>query len=409
MCGIVGIAGVMPVNQSIYDALTVLQHRGQDAAGIITIDANNCFRLRKANGLVSDVFEARHMQRMQGNMGIGHVRYPTAGSSSASEAQPFYVNSPYGITLAHNGNLTNAHELRKKLFEEKRRHINTTSDSEILLNIFASELDNYRHYPLEADNIFAAIAATNRQIRGAYACVAMIIGHGMVAFRDPNGIRPGRRGGYCFEQNGLLERALREIGFNVRSLLGRVVLANPPHMPPRTHRLLLVDVEGERWIADVGFGGQTLTAPIKLLADIEQATPHGEYRLIYEGDEWALQFSHHGHWQSMYHFDLGRQYAADYVMGNFWSAHWPQSHFRHHLLMCRHLPDGGKMTLTNFHFTHWDKNHVVEKLDLADVPALYEALKTRFGLGVDDAKYGFSEAELAAVMAAFDTHPEAGK
>ncbi|MDU3716617.1 MAG: amidophosphoribosyltransferase [Klebsiella michiganensis] len=159
MCGIVGIAGVMPVNQSIYDALTVLQHRGQDAAGIITIDANNCFRLRKANGLVSDVFEARHMQRMQGNMGIGHVRYPTAGSSSASEAQPFYVNSPYGITLAHNGNLTNAHELRKKLFEEKRRHINTTSDSEI-------------------------------QIRGAYACVAMIIGHGMVAFRDPNGIRP---------------------------------------------------------------------------------------------------------------------------------------------------------------------------------------------------------------------------
>nr|BFF12591.1 hypothetical protein GCM10025699_38940 [Microbacterium flavescens] len=111
--------------------------------------------MRKANGLVSDVFEARHMQRMQGNMGIGHVRYPTAGSSSASEAQPFYVNSPYGITLAHNGNLTNAHELRKKLFEEKRRHINTTSDSEILLNIFASELDNFRHYPLEADNIFA--------------------------------------------------------------------------------------------------------------------------------------------------------------------------------------------------------------------------------------------------------------
>ncbi|MCS3431695.1 amidophosphoribosyltransferase [Klebsiella sp. BIGb0407] len=190
MCGIVGIAGFTPVNQSIYDALTVLQHRGQDAAGIVTIDSLNCFRLRKANGLVSDVFEARHMQRLQGNMGLGHVRYPTAGSSSASEAQPFYVNSPYGITLAHNGNLTNAHELRKKLFEEKRRHINTTSDSEILLNIFASELDNYRHYPLEADNIFSAIAATNKQIRGAYACVAMIIGHGMVAFRDAHGIRP---------------------------------------------------------------------------------------------------------------------------------------------------------------------------------------------------------------------------
>lgn len=218
-----------------------------------------------------------------------------------------------------------------------------------------------------------------------------------------------RRGGYCFEQNGLFERVLREIGFNVRSLLGRVVLAHPPQMPPRTHRLLLVEVNGERWIADVGFGGQTLTAPIKLLADVAQATPHGEYRLLYEADEWILQFSHHDHWQSMYHFDLGRQYASDYVMGNFWSAHWPQSHFRHHLLMCRHLPDGGKMTLTNFHFTHWQGSQVVEKIDLADVPTLYQVLQTRFGLGVDDPKYGFSATELAAVMAAFDTHPDAGK
>ncbi|MHC2962230.1 arylamine N-acetyltransferase, partial [Klebsiella pneumoniae] len=133
------------------------------------------------------------------------------------------------------------------------------------------------------------------------------------------------------------------------------------------------------------------------------------YRLVHEGDEWTLQFNHHEHWQSMYHFDLGRQYASDYVMGNFWSAHWPQSHFRHHLLMCRHLPDGGKMTLTNFHFTHWENNHVVEKIDFADVSALYEALQTRFGLGVDDPKHGFSEAALAAVMAAFATHPEAGK
>ncbi|WP_395754927.1 amidophosphoribosyltransferase [Edwardsiella ictaluri] len=190
MCGIVGIAGFTPVNQSIYDALTVLQHRGQDAAGIVTIDDNHAFRLRKANGLVSDVFEARHMQRLQGNMGIGHVRYPTAGSSSASEAQPFYVNSPFGITLAHNGNLTNAHQLKQHLFEHARRHVNTTSDSEILLNIFAYELDRYDHYPLSDENIFAAVAATHRQIRGAYACVAMIIGHGMVAFRDPNGIRP---------------------------------------------------------------------------------------------------------------------------------------------------------------------------------------------------------------------------
>lgn len=190
MCGIVGIAGFTPVNQSIYDALTVLQHRGQDAAGIVTIDANNGFRLRKANGLVKDVFEARHMLRLQGNMGIGHVRYPTAGSSSASEAQPFYVNSPFGITLAHSGNLTNAHELKQKLFERARRHVNTTSDSEILLNIFAHELDRFDHYPLEVDNVFAAVAATHQQIRGAYACVLMIIGHGMVAFRDPNGIRP---------------------------------------------------------------------------------------------------------------------------------------------------------------------------------------------------------------------------
>ncbi|CAI0949193.1 Amidophosphoribosyltransferase [Serratia grimesii] len=190
MCGIVGIAGFMPVNQSIYDALTVLQHRGQDAAGIVTIDAHNGFRLRKANGLVKDVFEARHMQRLQGNMGIGHVRYPTAGSSSASEAQPFYVNSPFGITLAHNGNLTNAHELRQKLFESGRRHINTTSDSEILLNVLASELDRFQHYPLESDNIFTAVAAMHQQLRGAYACVAMIIGHGLLAFRDPHGIRP---------------------------------------------------------------------------------------------------------------------------------------------------------------------------------------------------------------------------
>ncbi len=139
MCGIVGIVGNTPVNQSIYDALTVLQHRGQDAAGIVTIDDNR-FRLRKANGLVQDVFQLKHMQRLQGQVGIGHVRYPTAGSSSASEAQPFYVNSPYGITLAHNGNLTNAEALRQSLFEKDRRHLNTTSDSEILLNVLAHQL-----------------------------------------------------------------------------------------------------------------------------------------------------------------------------------------------------------------------------------------------------------------------------
>ena len=190
MCGVVGIVGCGTVNQSIYDALTVLQHRGQDAAGIVTIDEQNRFRLRKANGLVKDVFQEQHMLRLQGNLGIGHIRYPTAGSSSPSEAQPFYVNSPYGIALAHNGNLTNTEQLRDKVFELARRHINTSSDSEVLLNIFASELDKFPTYPLTADNIFTAINQVHQIIKGAYACVAMIIGHGLVAFRDPFGIRP---------------------------------------------------------------------------------------------------------------------------------------------------------------------------------------------------------------------------
>ncbi|MDK9736485.1 amidophosphoribosyltransferase [Vibrio sp. D404a] len=188
MCGIVGIVGSTPVNQSIYDALTVLQHRGQDAAGICTIESNR-FRLRKANGLVKDVFEAKHMQRLQGEVGIGHVRYPTAGSSSASEAQPFYVNSPFGITLAHNGNLTNANEVREKLFEKDRRHVNTTSDSEVLLNVLAHEIDTVKGN-VTSDDVFRAVTNVHRTIRGAYAVTAMIIGHGMIAFRDPNGIRP---------------------------------------------------------------------------------------------------------------------------------------------------------------------------------------------------------------------------
>lgn len=218
-----------------------------------------------------------------------------------------------------------------------------------------------------------------------------------------------RRGGYCFEQNGLFERVLREVGFEVRSVLGRVILANPPQMPPRTHRLLLVELNGERWIADVGFGGQTLTAPIRLIAGEEQATPHGVYRLMNENNDWVLQYRHHEHWQSMYHFDLATQYFTDYVMGNFWSAHWPQSHFRHHLLMCRHLPDGGKLTLTNYHFTHWQGARAVETVNLPDANALYAVMQERFGLGVDDPKHGFSLTELTAVMAGFDTHPEAGK
>ncbi|WP_341501531.1 amidophosphoribosyltransferase [Gallaecimonas sp. GXIMD4217] len=189
MCGIVGIVGKSPVNQAIYDGLTVLQHRGQDAAGIVTI-SDNTFRLRKANGLVRDVFEARHMQRLSGNIGVGHVRYPTAGSSSSAEAQPFYVNSPFGIAAAHNGNLTNAKELKENLFKEARRHINTTSDSEILLNVFAHALEKTQAYRLSQDDIFKAVAEVHQKCRGAYGFISVIIGHGMVAFRDPYGIRP---------------------------------------------------------------------------------------------------------------------------------------------------------------------------------------------------------------------------
>ena len=202
MCGIIGIIGHSPVNQSIYDGLTVLQHRGQDAAGIVTIDSENRFRLRKANGLVSAVFRQEHMLRLQGNVGIGHVRYPTAGSSSVSEAQPFYVNSPYGLTLVHNGNLTNNAELKEHLFKSARRHVNTNSDSESLLNIFAHYLDQHQDCSTP-ENIFETVRKTNAIIRGAYACLAMIIGCGMVAFRDPYGIRPlvlGKR-----EENGKTE------------------------------------------------------------------------------------------------------------------------------------------------------------------------------------------------------------
>lgn len=189
MCGVVGIVGNQPVNQALYDGLTMLQHRGQDAAGIMTIEQNT-LRLRKGNGLVRDVFHTRHMKHLSGHIGIGHVRYPTAGSSSSAEAQPFYVNSPFGIALAHNGNLTNAEELQQSLFDSARRHINTTSDSEILLNIFAHELTKTDAMRLTEDDVFQTVAEVHRQIRGAYAVVSMIIGHGLVAFRDPYGIRP---------------------------------------------------------------------------------------------------------------------------------------------------------------------------------------------------------------------------
>ncbi len=190
MCGIIGIVGNgQLVNQELYDGLTVLQHRGQDAAGIMTYADGRLFQ-RKGNGLVRDVFQERHMRVLQGDMGIAHVRYPTAGTSSEAEAQPFYVNSPYGICLSHNGNLTNAAELKKELFIDDRRHINTRSDSEILLNVLAHELSEVDHLKLSAEDVFAAVRGVHKRCRGAYGVVTMICGVGMLAFRDPNGIRP---------------------------------------------------------------------------------------------------------------------------------------------------------------------------------------------------------------------------
>ncbi len=192
MCGIVGVVARSPVNQLLYDGMTVLQHRGQDAAGIVTAEGHS-FHMHKGRGLVRDVFRTRDMRNLVGHMGIAHCRYPTAGSaSSEAEAQPFYVNSPYGIVLGHNGNLVNADELRRELFLADRRHVNTNSDSEILLNVLAHELHDASAGTdrLNPDIIFKAVAGVHRRVRGAYAVVAMIAGHGMLAFRDPHGIRP---------------------------------------------------------------------------------------------------------------------------------------------------------------------------------------------------------------------------
>jgi amidophosphoribosyltransferase len=189
MCGLVGIVGQEPVNQSLYDALTVLQHRGQDAAGIMT-DEGGRLRVRKSNGLVRDVFQERHMVKLGGNVGLGHVRYPTAGSASLSEAQPFYVNSPYGICLAHNGNLVNADELKRLVEQHDHRHLNTNSDSEVLLNVFAHELGKHTSNGVKPAQILDAVEALHKRCSGGYAVVVMIIGYGIVAFRDPHGIRP---------------------------------------------------------------------------------------------------------------------------------------------------------------------------------------------------------------------------
>ncbi|MFV0372324.1 MAG: amidophosphoribosyltransferase [Azonexus sp.] len=191
MCGILGVLATTPVNQLLYDGLMVLQHRGQDSAGIATAEGNT-FHLHKGPGLVRDVFRTRNMRALPGNCGIGHVRYPTAGSAfNFAEAQPFYVNSPFGIVLGHNGNLTNAVQLKEEMFRMDRRHINTNSDSEVLLNVLAHELQTAAHgYELDVDSIFQAVAGVHRRCRGAYAVVAIIAGYGLLAFRDPHGIRP---------------------------------------------------------------------------------------------------------------------------------------------------------------------------------------------------------------------------
>ena len=191
MCGIVGILSTTKKDVSlyIYDALTIIQHRGQDAAGITTASKGR-FYMRKGNGLVRNVFRTKHMEKLIGDMGIGHVRYPTAGSSSEAEAQPFYVNSPYGIAFAHNGNLTNAESLASELFEQDLRHINTNSDSEILLNILASEIAEEQKHRINENDIFNAVTKLHKRVKGAYAAIGMIPGYGIFGFRDPHGIRP---------------------------------------------------------------------------------------------------------------------------------------------------------------------------------------------------------------------------
>ena len=191
MCGILGVMANTPVNQLLYDGLMVLQHRGQDAAGIAT-SKDNAFFMHKSPGLVRDVFRTRNMRALPGNMGIAHCRYPTAGSpSDSAESQPFYVNSPFGLVLAHNGNLTNTEQLQEEMFRQDLRHINTSSDSEVLLNVLAHELqESAKGFRLERESIFAAVAGVHRRCKGAYAVVVLIAGYGLLAFRDPFGIRP---------------------------------------------------------------------------------------------------------------------------------------------------------------------------------------------------------------------------
>src|ERR1043166_4958376 len=201
MCGILGVVADSPVNQLLYDGLLLLQHRGQDAAGIVTAERNS-FHMYKAPGMVRDVFRTRNMRSLPGNMGVAHVRYPTAGSAtSPAEAQPLYVNSPFGIVLGHNGNLTNAEALKHDLFAADLRHVNTNSDSEVLLNVLAHELQAaVVGHRLDPEAFFHAVKGVHRRCRGAYAVVGMIAGFGMFAFRDPFGIRPLVIGRHVAEQ-----------------------------------------------------------------------------------------------------------------------------------------------------------------------------------------------------------------
>lgn len=214
MCGIAGIVSHQNVNQELYDALTVLQHRGQDAAGIVTCEDGR-FYLRKDNGLTRDVFSDEQMIKLRGSMGIAHVRYPTAGCSSSAEAQPFYVNSPFGLTLAHNGNLTNTEELKEQLFRDDQRHLNTNSDSEILLNVFAHELQALGKLRIDENDVFQAVSAVHKRCKGAYAVVIMIAGYGVLGFRDPHGIRPIVFGERKTEQGSDFMMASENVALNV--------------------------------------------------------------------------------------------------------------------------------------------------------------------------------------------------
>ena len=228
MCGVIGMLGPNPVNQALYDGLTIIQHRGQDAAGIITSDGNRVY-LRKDNGLVRDVFHTRHMLQLKGTMGIGHTRYPTAGCDSRAEAQPFYVNSPFGIALGHNGNLTNAATLREELFRQDLRQLNTSSDSEILLNVFAHELraaigaSSLRATP---DDLFNAVSGVFARCSGAYAVVVMVVGVGILAFRDPCGIRPLVYGSMPSDKKFATPSGGQTNGQSARQA------GNPPTKPP---------------------------------------------------------------------------------------------------------------------------------------------------------------------------------